>query len=90
MSKKHCKTELWLGSAGFQPPVVGHPAHYMTPEACQAAAVNNSACTSPKTIAVETGGHGNCLCANATCVLEPSTYLKVYAQENKEQIDVVV
>lgn len=71
-----CKDLFYLG-AGKWPP---GGAKDMSVPACEAAAEAEATCTQPKTIAVEHGGNGNCLCANTTCVVESSTYLDVFVQ----------
>lgn len=71
-----CKDVFYLGAAEWPP----GGAKDMSVAACEAAAEAESMCTHPKTIAVEHGGNGNCLCANATCVPEPSTYLDLHVR----------
>jgi len=77
-----CKDMFYLGNAEYPPA----PAKDMTPEACQAAAEASSDCAMPKTIALEHGGHGNCLCANTTCIQEPSDYLTLYVRNPGQMV----
>jgi len=49
---------------------------------CQAAAVNSSACTNPKTVAYQSGDVQNCYCSNAKCNKQTSTWLDLYTQQS--------
>ena len=49
---------------------------------CQAAVVNSSACTNPKTVAYQFGDVQNCYCSNAECNKQTSTWLNLYTQQS--------
>merc|ERR1712048_157714 len=74
--KGKCEMMAWLGNAEYPP----QGFRDMSFEACSQTAVARADCSTPKTIAFEGGGNGNCYCANQTCHQIDDPWLKLYKQ----------